>query len=271
MENSYVEYPVLESYKESGQKQVYRIIHPVYGECIMKKGKCFSHMSLERIKREVNILKEIDSIYFPKNHEFNYSNTGEFTIFEEYINSKTLSESKAEFKGNEIKSLKLLLSIVEGLEIIWNKRIVHRDLKPDNILILPDGSPVIIDLGIARILDEKSLTLTIQQNGPCTPVYASPEQILNKKNSIDIRSDFFSLAIILAELIMGEHPFSVNVVGSGMSTFDNLLHNRYKLQYKDVVISDKTSAIIDKLLKIEPYERLRGVKQLTERIHEILY
>lgn len=270
MENNYINYPILQKYKESGQKQVFRIIHPIYGECIMKNGKCFSAMSLERIKREVNILKEIDSAYFPKNYEFNYSNTGEFTIFEEYINSKTLSEVKEEYKGDESKALRLLLSLINGLEIIWKKKIVHRDLKPDNILILPNGNPVIIDLGIARVLDEKSLTLTIQQNGPCTPVYASPEQIQNKKNSIDVRSDFYSLAIILAELIIGEHPFSVSVVGNGMSTFDNLLHNRYKLQSKHVIISEQTTGLLEKLLRTEPYERLRGIKQFRDKIHEIL-
>jgi len=270
LENNCVSYPVVEKYKESGQRQVFRIIHPEFGECIMKKGKCLSNTSLERIKREVSILKEIDSTYFPKNYQADYFGSGEFIIFEEYIKSKTLSEVKEEFKGNEKKVFDLFTNIIDGLEIIWNKKIIHRDLKPDNILILPDGSPVIIDLGIARMLEEKSLTLTIQQNGPCTPVYASPEQIANKKNSIDIRSDFYSLAIIVAELILGEHPFSTKVVGQGMSTFENLLNNRYNLIYEDIIISDKAKMLIDKLLKKEPYQRIRTVKQLREKVDEIL-
>ncbi|MBV7276461.1 serine/threonine protein kinase [Clostridium sp. PL3] len=271
MENNCVSYPVVEKYKESGQRQVFRIIHPEFGECIMKKGKCLSNTSLERIKREVSILREIDSAYFPKNYQANYFSSGEFIIFEEYIKSKTLSEFKEKFKGDEEKVFNLFINIINGLEIIWKKRIVHRDLKPDNILILSDGRPVIIDLGIARMLEEKSLTLTIQQNGPCTPVYASPEQISNKKNSIDIRSDFYSLAIIIAELILGEHPFSTKVVGQGMSTFENLLNNRYKLKYENIIISDKAKRLIDKLLQKEPYQRVKTVKQLREKINEILF
>lgn len=270
LESNCVNYPVIEKYKESGQRQVFRIIHPVFGECIMKKGKCLSTNSLERIKREVNILKEINSDYFPKNYQANYFDTGEFIIFEEYIKSKTLTECKEKFKDNEKRVFCFLLEIINGLEIIWNKKIVHRDLKPDNILILSDGSPVIIDLGIARMLEEKSLTLTIQQNGPCTPVYASPEQIANKKSSIDIRSDFYSLSIIAAELILGEHPFSTKVVGQGMSTIDNLLNNRYKLEYENIIISDKAKILIDKLLQREPYQRIRTVKQLREKINEII-
>ena len=53
------------------------------------------------------------------------------------------------------------------------------------------------------------MTNTIQASGPCTPIYASPEQLANKKQSIDIRTDFYSLAIIISELIIGEHPFSL--------------------------------------------------------------
>ena len=264
------EYTILENYKESGHKQVLRIDHPIFNECILKKGKCYSQNSLNRIKREVDILKEIDSPFFPKNYEFKSNDLGEFIIIEQYINSKTLTECKELFIGNEKKVLELFKQLVEGLETIWNKRIVHRDLKPDNILIVADGSPVIIDLGIARVLDEKSLTNTIQSSGPCTPIYASPEQLANKKQSIDVRTDFYSLAIIIGELILGEHPFSPKVVGEGMGIMDNLINNRYTLEFNNIKISEETKSLISRLLKKEPYQRIRNSSKLKEAINEIL-
>lgn len=55
----------------------------------------------------------------------------------------------------------LMSHLIEGLSIIWDKGIVHRDLKPENIIIREDGKPCIIDLGIARFLDQESLTNTL--------------------------------------------------------------------------------------------------------------
>ncbi|QNO14158.1 serine/threonine protein kinase [Alkalicella caledoniensis] len=265
-----IDFEVIEKYKQSGQKEVYRINHQLFGECIFKKGKCLSKTSLERIKREVNILSELDSKYFPKNYEFQLWPTGEFIMFEEYISSKTLTECKADFKGDEKRVVSLMIEIIDGLELIWKKKIVHRDLKPDNILIKANEKPVIIDLGIARVLEDKSLTLTAHMNGPCTPIYASPEQIDNKKNSIDIRSDFYSLAIIMAELILGEHPFSPAVVGQGMSTFENMLHNKYRLEYENIGLSEVTGNLVNKLLNREPFQRLRTVGLLKEYLNKCL-
>ncbi|MBS5822255.1 MAG: serine/threonine protein kinase [Clostridium argentinense] len=261
---------ILEKYKESGQKEVIRINHPIFNECILKKGKCYSQNSLDRIKREVDILKEINSPFFPKNYQFEFNNLGEFIIIEQYIDSETLTQCKDNYIGDEKKALELFKQLIDGLEIIWDKRIIHRDLKPDNILIVNGGRPVIIDLGIARVLDEKSLTNTIQASGPCTPIYASPEQLANKKQSIDIRTDFYSLAIIISELIIGEHPFSPMVVGEGIGIMDNLINNRYRLEFNNIKITEKTKCLIDRLLKKEPYQRIRNSLKLKEAINDIL-
>lgn len=265
------DFEIIEPMKKGGQKEVYLVRHNIYEVCVLKQGKCLHSSSLERIKREVEILKDIDSTYFPKNYEFEYKDNGEFFIIEEYINSKTLGELRDNYINDEKKVLNLVLNLVEGLKLLWNKNIVHRDLKPDNILIRDDGQPVIIDLGIARILDDKSLTLTIQLNGPCTPVYASPEQLRNSKGSIDVRTDFFALGIIITELILGKHPFSTEVVEDGLSTLDNLIGNKYKLEYNGIKLSKKLQILINKLLSVEPYQRLRTYTKLQSEINNILY
>lgn len=68
--------------------------------------------------------------------------------------------------------------------------------------------PCIIDLGIARFLDLESLTRTISPMGPCTPIYAAPEQLTNNKALIDPRTDFFGLGIIALELYLGVYPLT---------------------------------------------------------------
>lgn len=259
-------YKIIKELKEGGQKKVFLIEHPEFGRCVYKMGRCSRASSLERIKREVSILKKVNSSYYPKNYDAKFDTNGEFIIFEEYIESESLADVIEKYKNNEKEVLKLLLKLVDGLKIIWDKRIVHRDLKPDNILIKSNGQPVIIDLGIARELDKESLTSTANKHGPCTPIYAAPEQIQNRKNSIDLRTDFFSLGIICPELILGKHPFSTEVTNSGLGIVDNILNGRYELEYNGVCLSSELKEIVKSLLQTEPYQRIRTYEKLEKKI-----
>lgn len=174
--------------KHGGQKVVYRASDPARGEVVLKVGQYSSPSSLERIRREVSVLKDIDSDYYPKNYDFQELSNDRFLIIEEYVDALPPSDCFQDFR--EPKSiLEFIIHLVTGLTIIWDKRVVHRDLKPDNILIRQNGPPKIIDLGIARLLDLESLTRTLAMRGPCTPIYAAPEQLANRKTEISVRTD----------------------------------------------------------------------------------
>ncbi len=250
-----------------GQKKVYKVIHPDFGVVVAKLGKFSSLDSLERIKREVNCLKDIESEYFPKNYNFEYDlDKKSFCIIEQFIDARNLTEVKNAF-NSELKIVFFLNELVQGLKNLWERNIVHRDLKPDNILITSDLKPKIIDLGIARFLDFNSLTKTILPMGPCTPIYASPEQILNKKDVIDSRSDFFSLGIIILELYLGFHPFHPDALKNGKSIITNICEgNFYNPGTKGT--SDRFISLVEKLLKVEPYQRFRNYKLLQKNIEE---
>lgn len=261
---------ILRKLKKGGQKDVYLIEHPEIGICVKKIGKCMHKASLDRIKREVSLLKDIDSPYFPKILDANFDEDGSFMILEEYIESKSLNDIMPNYRANENEVVRLALKIIEGLKILWDMKVVHRDLKPDNILIKFNGEPVIIDLGIARILDEQSLTLTIQQNGPCTLIYAAPEQIKNNKLSINHRADFYSLGVIIAELILGKHPFSPEVTNVGLGIVDNVLNGIYGLEYDGIRLSDRLNYIIVTLLNPEPYRRFKTYQMFEEELKKVL-
>ena len=98
-----------------------------------------------------------------------------------------------------------LIELLRGLGELSNARIVHRDLKPQNI-ILRDGlwsQPVVIDLGLSRLLDASSFTVYPWAMG--TWPYMAPEQ-LRAERATD-RSDIWAAAVIAAEVAAGEHPF----------------------------------------------------------------
>lgn len=103
---------------------------------------------------------------------------------------------------------RILCEIAEAIDELWALRIVHRDIKPENIMVsATTGSPVLIDLGIAKYLNESTLTATGLVWG--TIGYMSPEQYRGQKR-LSLKSDFFSLGIVTYEAYTGVHPFGRN-------------------------------------------------------------
>lgn len=265
-------YKVLKKFNDSGQKKVFLVDDKKYGISILKMGSCPSLSSLSRIEREIEILKSLDSHYFPKIYSFKARSDGSFVLYEEYIESESLRD-KMTLLSDEKKAFELILKIIKAMEIVWDRKIIHRDLKPENILIRNDTlEPVIIDFGIARIAEDgKSLTNTLHAQGPHTPGYTSPEQLKNEKEAISYKSDFYCLGIVLAELILGINPFSPSLVGKGLCCNDNILDNSYCLHTSDIVISERAQKIIKKMLMYYPYERYRKASLLKNDIEEFLY
>src|SRR6059036_4192782 len=101
--------------------------------------------------------------------------------------------------------VRLAAGVARGLEFAHQQGVIHRDLKPDNILIRSDGSPVISDFGIARVVSgyvaSTGVNMTIG-----TPQYLSPEQAQGR--FVDPRADFYALGVTLYKAATGELPFT---------------------------------------------------------------
>src|SRR6185437_12632099 len=102
----------------------------------------------------------------------------------------------------------LFVKICSAVEYAHERNILHRDLKPSNILVKHNRTPKLLDFGIAKIvgadLAGTTTDLTLVGFQMLTPAYASPEQMRGEPATV--RSDIYSLGVVLYELLCGERP-----------------------------------------------------------------
>lgn len=121
----------------------------------------------------------------------------------EYVDGVSLDTALAQGERFEPSAaIHVCLQVLDALACAHGVGIVHRDIKPANILLMTGGGVKVTDFGVAR-LDSSTLTLDGMAIG--TPRYMSPEQCT--AGTVDARSDLFSTAVVLQEMLTGERPF----------------------------------------------------------------
>jgi len=171
---------------------------------------------------------------------------------------KTLEPGKR-FSAEE--AVDLILPLCHALDYAHKNGIVHRDIKPDNILLDAAGRPVLVDFGIATI---ESVSVTRTRMTSATPAYMSPEQIL--EGEVDLRTDIFSLGIILYELLTGRRPFSGDNIPSLLSRIVN--EDPARLEPGNTNPPEGLEAVIRKALAKKPADRFSSCAEMASALEE---
>lgn len=283
--------------KESGQRVVYfgyfedvdpselitpnkRLISLVdIGAVVMKVSQSSSPKALAYLKKEVEILGKLDSerfptLYYDRVVKVDPRNLEElddlvFITVEEKVVAPPLSECMGDY-DTEAKIIDLLIGLVGALRVMWEhpSRLVHRDLKPDNLLVHQNGNITVIDLGIVREEGVDGLTNSFIPHGPCSFLYASPEQVRNQKRLINFRSDFFSLGVLAYELASGCNP--IGKEGDYVDdVVEKICHEDFRPLHEISNVSTEFSEIVRRLTEKQPYMRYRRVEDFSEALQKL--
>jgi hypothetical protein len=136
---------------------------------------------------------------------------GQLLLASEFLDGRTLRAVVDEGPLDVAAAHAIALQIAQGLRAAHEAGVVHRDLKPENIIITPSGAAKIVDFGIAWLegpghTHQTKLTRAGAMIG--TPAYMAPEQLMGQR--VDARTDVYAFGVILAEMLSGRHPLSVD-------------------------------------------------------------
>ena len=226
------------------------------------KVYCLSKIMDSRVEREVKALEKLDSDVIVKliSHG-NILLKGEECkyVVSEYIEGTDLRRLIEQGPLDEQLVIQLCYRISQAIDELWALRIVHRDIKPANILIDNNGLPYLIDLGIAKHLDQETLTAVGRTLG--TLGYMSPEQMAGRRG-LTLKSDLFSLGIVAYESLTGRHPFDHN---------QNLVGRINPPPINEILSVNPTLAeVINEMLQLHPADRPSSGKVIREKLHTII-
>ena len=251
-------YQVIREIGHGGTGVVYLAYHINLQKYIVLKRITRQIRSMESLRREADILKNLRHTNIPQIYDFVTENGEVFTVMD-YIEGESLDKyiSIPNYHSEE-QLIRWIRELTDVLVYLGSRKpaIIHSDIKPENIIITPQGSPVLIDFNIS--LDERSTgrIAGISRN------YASPEQgflfeeIMNGRTpelEIDARTDIYSLGAVFYTLITGIIP-DCRYILTKLETMQGLIYSQAFL------------AVIDKCIEWDRNNRFKNANRLSAAV-----
>ena len=159
----------------------------------------------DRFARECRILATLETPNIARLYDAGVDGTGAPYIAMEYVQGEPLVVWCDARELDTPARIRLFIQVLEAVSYAHRRQVLHRDLKPSNILVTEQGDVRLLDFGVARLLrGDTDASLTQAWGNALTPAYASPE--LLRGEPVDLRSDVFSLGVVLHELLTGVRP-----------------------------------------------------------------
>ncbi len=211
---------------------------------------------LQRFKREIQLSSTVTHKNVLRVYDLGESQGLKFLTMQFVEGEDLAGLFKREGRLPMERVLHIFHQMCQGLGAAHEKGILHRDLKPSNIMIDRDGLVYLTDFGLARSVSGSGLTQTGTLMG--TPDYMSPEQV--KGEPLDVRSDLYSLGIILYQMVTNHVPYS------GDTAFEVMIQRVQKPPRPATELNPDIPPFVDKIIRrcmaIEKLARYESVEEL---------
>jgi len=229
----------------------------------------------ERFRLERQILAGLQHPFIARLLDGGVSVEGDLYLAMEYVAGVPIHQFCKDQSLSESKHLALFVRVCEAVQFAHQNLVVHRDLKPDNILVVEDGTPRLLDFGTAKLLSpsvgKPGSELTREGFHSFTPQYASPEQVLGKP--VTTASDTYSLGVLLYLLLTGTLPYELKELTTAEML--RVICNEPPRHPAEAAGPDRRlsldlQSILLKALRKEPSERYLTPEQLSVDIQAYL-
>ena len=270
-------YRILQKIGSGGMGAVYKAMQPNIDRLVAIKilhPKLVSRKDLvSRFSREAKALGHLSHPNTVKVFDDGVLEDNSLFIVMEYLEGRNLNQVVR--TGGPIpveRALPILMQVCGALNEAHQRGIVHRDLKPENIFLSTQGGikdfPKVLDFGLAKVTDQEMRpgAIVLTQEGMVfgTPEFMSPEQAQGK--TLDARSDIYSLAVILYEVLTGKLPFDAKTpmehIQHHVMSRPILLHERAPT----AGFSPMLSEVISRALAKNPDERYQTAADFAQAL-----
>ena len=275
-------YVIMESLGRGGMGQVFRAMrsddefqHEVAIKVLRPEAAQGAELK-SRFLSERRILASLEHPYIARLIDGGADRGQPYLVMEYARGGLPLDQYIKDRKLTTEEKLRLFLKICEAVQHAHQRLVVHRDLKPSNILVLPDGTPKLLDFGIAKLLDSDDnlrtqAPLTATGWMMLTPDYASPEQVAGEP--ITVASDVYSLGVVLYEAVTGDRPYRIKsytpveihqaVCSAAVPAPSSVVTHASRL-YRQ--LAGDVDNIVLMAMRKEPERRYRSVEQFASDI-----
>ena len=272
------QYELLEKLGEGGMGTVYKVRHRLLDELrvvkMMRAALRDDEALFARFLREAKVAIQLRHPQIAQLFDFTVDEQGNAFIVMEYIAGLTLEELLMAEPPSLALSLEVAVQGLQALDYLHRRNFVHRDISPDNLMLTcdVDERPFVklIDLGIAKTIEGEAARFTATGYYLGKIRYSSPEQLQGAGvGKVDGRSDLYSLAVVLYELLTGRYPISGH---SGPSWIAGHLY-RPPLGFDETDPQERVPATLRELLlealAKNPEDRPASAEEFSQRLYKL--